>query len=346
MEKQKQLPTIENPVATLDYLKTKFPNSSAVAVYNKIQNLQSQGRLVSRTKKCDIVVQTVAKYSQQQNKPKVHVKKHPDQVPENRKTITFKDLSRCVNTIDRLFISLSFDNSAEINRFFREQDGKAREARKMNPLDYIFALFQVDPSERSDADIQCLEDFLYKQSYFQQRPGYILKQLSKILVGETAESGEYCFRQNGPGDKWYFLLRGVVRIQVLNPVTGKNVTVGIVNAGFEFGENSLFNDTVRAASAVADTPCWFLTLSKPDFLKLLGVNRNSEMKSMIETLSKFPLTSKLDNQGLKLIAEKLYKREFDPNQVVLDHSKKTNEVLFIFTGRCAVYREITIKNEK
>jgi CRP-like cAMP-binding protein len=327
-------------------MESKFPNSPVVSVHKILGTMQSNS--VSRRKKCEILAELVEQYASKSGKQiKLYSKSSTKKLGDTKKsTIEVESLNHNIGTVDRLLTSLSYDNIAEINRYFKEQDSKERAGRKMLPLDYIFALFEVPPNERTDVDLQKLEDFLHSQNHFKKRPDYILKLLSKSLLGERLRQGELCFRQGDQGDKWFYLLRGVVKIQLLNHGTGQIYTVGLVKAGFEFGENALLNDTVRGASAIADTACWVLTLDKPLFLTLLGVTRQAEIKNMIALLAKFPMTSNIDPQGRKQIAERLYKREFSANQTLFDCRKEAKEVMFIFSGRCAVYRELLIPKKE
>jgi len=76
------------------------------------------------------------------------------------------------------------------------------------------------------------------------------------------------FTQGGPADAVFYVQKGRVRLTVVSN-SGKEATVGIVNAGNFFGEGALAGQHVRMGSAVAMTDCELLQVEKKVMMGVL-----------------------------------------------------------------------------
>ncbi|MFD2942389.1 Crp/Fnr family transcriptional regulator [Flavobacterium notoginsengisoli] len=126
------------------------------------------------------------------------------------------------------------------------------------------------------------------------------------------------FFENDPALSYFQILEGTVKMSYTNE-DGKDLTVGIFNKGNSFGEPPLFIGQPYPASAIAQTDCVLLKLSKTNFFSFL--KENPEMQFKI----------------LKLFAWKIYNKiVFSKNivnhkpehriQYFLDNLKKQHDI--------------------
>ena len=80
------------------------------------------------------------------------------------------------------------------------------------------------------------------------------------------EDGEVLFHRGEPGDAFYLIESGRVRIFTLDEA-GKELTLNTMEAGEAFGELALVDDQPRSASVAAVGPAMLRRLRRDDFLE-------------------------------------------------------------------------------
>ncbi|MXO04974.1 Crp/Fnr family transcriptional regulator [Flavobacterium sp. HBTb2-11-1] len=137
-------------------------------------------------------------------------------------------------------------------------------------------------------------------------------------VAKKVAKNSIIFFENDAAISYYQILEGTVKMCYTNE-DGKDLTVGIFNEGNSFGEPPLFIGQPYPATAIAQTDCVILKLSKNNFFSFL--EENPEMQFKI----------------LKLFAWKIYNKiVFSKNivnhkpeyriQYFLDNLKKQNNI--------------------
>lgn len=81
-------------------------------------------------------------------------------------------------------------------------------------------------------------------------------------------AGETILREDEPGDLFFFILRGQVKVFV-DSEHGREVVLTHLQAGDFFGEMALFDNETRSASVSALTPSELVVLRRRDFLAVL-----------------------------------------------------------------------------
>ena len=120
--------------------------------------------------------------------------------------------------------------------------------------------------EGGDSHVQAYH--LKSLSLFQNVDEEILEKLAGKFKGETFAAGETIIKQGDPGDKFYIVLSGKTEAKQTGK-HGRDVRLGIMNAGNYFGEIALLKDSPRVASVEAMTPTSVLGLDRKDFDRLL-----------------------------------------------------------------------------
>jgi CRP-like cAMP-binding protein len=84
-------------------------------------------------------------------------------------------------------------------------------------------------------------------------PGH-LRRVVDIGVEETYKSSAHVFGEGEPGDKFYLIIEGAVRISRMVPGMGEE-NLAVLRPGNYFGEMSLIDDAPRSATAVCHEKC-------------------------------------------------------------------------------------------
>lgn len=96
-------------------------------------------------------------------------------------------------------------------------------------------------------------------------------------VAKKVPKNSIIFFENDAAISYYQILEGTVKMSYTNE-DGKDLTVGIFNEGNSFGEPPLFIGQPYPASAIAQTDCIILKLSKNNFFSFLEENPEMQFK--------------------------------------------------------------------
>ena len=110
---------------------------------------------------------------------------------------------------------------------------------------------------------------------------YLFKNLSERVLGEVAAlayteevpRGIKIFSEGEPGDRFYLILSGEVRISKTIQGIGEEA-LAILKEGSYFGEMALIDDAPRSADATTTTRCVFSVIRRNDFEQLLSQNKD------------------------------------------------------------------------
>lgn len=98
-----------------------------------------------------------------------------------------------------------------------------------------------------------------------------LQGLSKVANVRHFRAGETILRESEPGDQFFVIARGEVKVFVDSP-DGREVVLTHLQAGEFFGEMALFDHDTRSASVTALADSELVVLSREDFLAALAAD--------------------------------------------------------------------------
>jgi len=120
--------------------------------------------------------------------------------------------------------------------------------------------------------------------------------------------GEALFQRDDPGDAFYIIDEGQVRIFTLDE-EGRELTLNTLEAGEAFGELALVDDWPRSASASAVGPATLRRLNRDDFLERVHTSRQlSDILTRLLSQRARHMTDYIERLGhwARLIAEGKY----------------------------------------
>lgn len=115
-----------------------------------------------------------------------------------------------------------------------------------------------------------------------------LKRVVAIGVEERHPRGAKIFQEGDPGDRFYLILDGAVRISKTMNGLGEEA-LAVLRPGNYFGEMSLVDETQdRSADAIAHEACRLFVIKRVDLQDLLFVDRDLAYEvlwQLVRTLS-------------------------------------------------------------
>lgn len=131
-------------------------------------------------------------------------------------------------------------------------------------------------------------EILAQIDMFTGLPPAHLKRVVDIGLEEAYKVGSTIFAEGTPGDKFYLVLEGAVRISRIVPGMGEEA-LAVLRPGAYFGEMSLIDDAPRSATALCHEKCRLFAVNRKDLEDLLFVDRDLAYELLwnwVRTLSK------------------------------------------------------------
>ncbi|MEO7734836.1 MAG: cyclic nucleotide-binding domain-containing protein [Kofleriaceae bacterium] len=100
-----------------------------------------------------------------------------------------------------------------------------------------------------------------------------LRRVVDIGLEEQYRSSATIFAEGSPGDKFYLIVEGAVRISRIVPGMGEEA-LAVLRPGAYFGEMSLIDDAPRSATVVCHERCRLFVVHRKDLEDLLFVDRD------------------------------------------------------------------------
>ena len=126
---------------------------------------------------------------------------------------------------------------------------------------------QLDLKGKSTIEILAMIDM------FSGLPVTHLRRVVDIGLEEQYKTGATIFAEGSPGDKFYLIVEGAVRISRIVPGMGEEA-LAVLRAGAYFGEMSLIDDAPRSATVMAHEKVRLFVVNRKDLEDLLFVDRD------------------------------------------------------------------------
>ena len=133
----------------------------------------------------------------------------------------------------------------------------------------------AEASRPSELDIKGKStlEILAQIDLFSGLPQGHLRRVVDIGVEEQYRASATIFSEGEPGDKFYLIVDGAVRISRIVPGMGEEA-LAVLRPGNYFGEMSLIDDAPRSATAMCHEKCRLFVVNRRDLEDLLFVDRD------------------------------------------------------------------------
>jgi CRP/FNR family transcriptional regulator, cyclic AMP receptor protein len=116
-------------------------------------------------------------------------------------------------------------------------------------------------------------EILSQIDLFSGLPSGHLRRVVDIGLEEQYRSNAMVFSEGEPGDKFYLIVEGAVRISRIVPGMGEEA-LAVLRPGAYFGEMSLIDEAPRSATAMCHEKCRLFVVNRRDLEDLLFVDRD------------------------------------------------------------------------
>nr|KAJ3420453.1 Cyclic nucleotide-binding domain-containing protein 2 [Polyrhizophydium stewartii] len=256
--------------------------------------------------------------------------------------------------IARIMLTMTHKHPSDAREFIKEWEAKNLATpldRTKNMLDQAVEILQRNPAvtcvPRTSHEMLVLQEVLRPLPAFRRIADFVFAEICRLLVCDVLNDGEFIFKQGDIGTRWYVVLSGRVRIMINKPgftssdEEPERSLATVLGAGEAFGDHALVNDVPRVASAISDGRTVVARLEKSDFKRLMSLVHTLEQKELVYFLQKIPMLRELDQLGLRNIADRMTMRVLAPGTIVIREGEFKESVMFVRSGMCAVFREVT-----
>ena len=133
---------------------------------------------------------------------------------------------------------------------------------------------------------------LRNNSLFRELPEGTLGRIVRLARRRTMPAGAVLFSQGDPGDSFYGIVSGRVRISATS-AEGREIHIVELGAGDTFGEIALLDGGPRTASAVVSEPSSLFVLQRGAFMSLIAEDADLAVQLVERLCQRVRWTSEL-----------------------------------------------------
>lgn len=141
-------------------------------------------------------------------------------------------------------------------------------------------------------------DLLRQAAIFKDLSDEELETVAEICKEQTFRSSTTIFKEGDPGNRFYIISEGEVRISRDVPGSGEEALT-VLKPGACFGEMAVFDRSERSTDAIANKDCKLITVSRPDFEMMLDFNREIAYKVLWSTVRLLCERLRITNDNLR-----------------------------------------------
>ena len=228
---------------------------------------------------------------------------------------------------------------------------------ELKKIEKIKSLLEIPPKKREDKTCLELMNLTKDLKVFENIARSIEHQnICSSITLVTCKPNEVVIRQGDQGDCLYYILHGLVSIQLSiqidtgiqdkNQIVNVVKNIGELKDGEIFGELALLYNIPRTASIIALTDTSLIKIDKMPFTKYLKNVFEGQLQDQIEFLQICPIFNKMPKDLLIKIGIRAVIKKFATGQVILKNDTKSDSIFVIRRGTVKVIKEILfIKNE-
>jgi len=214
---------------------------------------------------------------------------------------------------------IKYKNDLIISPINSQLDKQACENEKAN-----FKLVSKHNLELKDR--QLLENSLFDHFFLRALDNKSIKEIIKEMSLYYAKKGKVIFKQGDPSGFFYILRQGTCKIVV------NGETRNIISKGTCFGDTSLMYNTNRDYTVVANEECFFWTMEKRNFKKILEYITHITYDDTNKSVNSLPLFQILPGDKRTKIVNDLYRETHIPGRPIFSKDDVSNCLYIIKDG--------------
>lgn len=222
-------------------------------------------------------------------------------------------------------------------------------------LTVIEQILKVPPLQRTSKQLKKLAEFLAGLSFFKNLIGNvtddILLKASEFVLYEFFREGEFVVHFGEPGDKFYIILHGEVRVLIPNgkeeedgEVEENMREVNLLGSGSSFGEYALLYNQNRLASIQCCKDTHLAMFSKEGYIRILGKIESKRIDESVKMLRMFQIFRNWTKNPIVKINYFFSERVVSRKTVLFKEGTNINEVFFVKQGEVELLKAVEVES--
>jgi CRP-like cAMP-binding protein len=202
---------------------------------------------------------------------------------------------------------------------------------------------------RTPKQVNTILSYMRSLSFFQNNILPVGEDIAyktcECMTYELYNTNNYVCRIGDPGEKFYVILKGTVRVLVSSPQNEDSlVEVNQLADGKSFGEYALLHNQPRIASIQAVVPAHLAVLNKENYLGILGRIESKRTDEIVRFLRRFTVFKKWGKHPIIKISYFFTERTLPRKTVLFKENEQANEIILIKQGELELSK--AVKSEK
>ncbi|OMJ72560.1 hypothetical protein SteCoe_28977 [Stentor coeruleus] len=210
---------------------------------------------------------------------------------------------------------------------------------------------QTNPTIRTPKQIKAIQSYMSSLLFFRNNimpmGDEIIYKTCGLMEYENFSPNQYICKIGEPGDKFYVILKGIVKVLVNSPQDdNEEHEANRLSEGTAFGEYSLLNNQPRIASIQCLTDTELAVLTKVHYLNILGKIENKRIDEQVKFLRRFTIFAKWSKHLIVKINYFLKEKTLPRKSIIFREGDEANEIIFIKSGELEICKSVRTPSGK
>ncbi|OMJ80941.1 hypothetical protein SteCoe_18703 [Stentor coeruleus] len=210
---------------------------------------------------------------------------------------------------------------------------------------------QTSPTIRTLKQIKSIQSYMSSLLFFRNNiipmGDDIIYKVCSIMEYEHFYPNQYICKIGEPGDKFYIILKGIVKILVNSPQDDtEEYEANRLSEGASFGEYSLLHNQPRIASIQCLTDTELVVLTKNHYLNILGKIEAKRVDEQVKFLRRFTIFAKWSKNLIIKVNYFLKEKTLPRKSIIFREGDKANEIIFIKSGELEICKSVRTPTQK
>mmetsp|Transcript_18140 Transcript_18140/g.43385 ORF Transcript_18140/g.43385 Transcript_18140/m.43385 type:complete len:430 (+) Transcript_18140:430-1719(+) len=144
--------------------------------------------------------------------------------------------------------------------------------------------------------------------------------------------------QGDPGDAFFVVLQGTLRVLKKNAETGLRDEVGQLGSGDVMGQHSLLSGLPRSATVIVEQQATLLWVAKTDYDAIIKPFHVRDTQRKMDFLRSMYLFIDYSSEDMKALSQVLVIRRLATGSIIVLEGQPSSDMMFIMRGQAQVFK--------
>mmetsp|Transcript_18139 Transcript_18139/g.43382 ORF Transcript_18139/g.43382 Transcript_18139/m.43382 type:complete len:190 (+) Transcript_18139:430-999(+) len=151
--------------------------------------------------------------------------------------------------------------------------------------------------------------------------------------------------QGDPGDAFFVVLQGTLRVLKKNAETGLRDEVGQLGSGDVMGQHSLLSGLPRSATVIVEQQATLLWVAKTDYDAIIKPFHVRDTQRKMDFLRSMYLFIDYSSEDMKALSQVLVIRRLATGSIIVLEGQPSSDMMFIMRGQAQVFKTQRLSRE-